>query len=89
MLGVHNTLNRKPWADGMPHHHQDLADTLHSYTSDAAFGEFQEHVKGSLKPGYLADLVLLSDDIFKIPVETMKEVHPQMTMLGGKITYEV
>ncbi|OGN88703.1 MAG: hypothetical protein A2Y88_13660 [Chloroflexi bacterium RBG_13_48_10] len=89
MLGVHNTLNRKPWAHDMPHHHQDLADTLRSYTCDAAYGEFQEHVKGSLKPGYLADLVLLSDDIFKIPVETMKEVHPQMTMLGGKITYEV
>jgi len=89
MLGVHNTLNRKPWADGMPHHHQDLADTLCSYTCDAAYGEFQEHIKGKLKPGYLADLVLLSEDVFKIPVEMMKEVHPQMTMLGGKITYEV
>ncbi len=89
MLGVHNTLNRKPWAEGMPHHHQDLADTLRSYTCDAAFAEFQEHIKGQLKPGYLADLVLLSDDIFEIPPEKMKEVHPQMTMLGGKSTYEV
>ncbi len=89
MLGVHNTLNRKPWAEGLPHHHQDLADTLLSYTRDAAFAEFQEHVKGQLKPGYLADMVLLSDDIFATPAEKMKEVHPLMTMLGGKITYEV
>jgi hypothetical protein len=89
MLGVHNTLNRKPWADGMPHHHQHLADTLCSYTCDAAYGEFQEHNKGILKPGYLADLVLLSEDIFKIEPEKMKDVHPRMTMLGGKITYEV
>ncbi len=89
LLGVHNTLNRKPWADGMPHHHQNLADTLRSYTRDAAYAEFQEDVKGQLKAGYLADLVLLSDDIFKIPPEKMKEVHPLLTMLGGKITYEV
>jgi hypothetical protein len=88
-LGMHNTLNRKPWADGMPHHHQDLSDTLRSYTCDAAFAEFQEHVKGKLKPGYLADMVLLSQDIFKIHPENMKEVHSKLTMLGGKITYEV
>jgi predicted amidohydrolase YtcJ len=89
LLGVHNTLNRKPWANGMPHHHQNLSDTLLSYTRDAAYAEFQEHVKGQLKPGYLADMVLLSDDIFEIPPENMKEVHPQMTIMGGKITYEV
>lgn len=89
MLGVHNTLNRKPWADGMPHHHQDLADTLCSYTCDASYAEFQEHIKGQLKSGYLADLVLFSDDIFEIPPEKMKDVRPQLTILGGKITYEV
>jgi predicted amidohydrolase YtcJ len=88
-LGVHNTLNRKPWAEGMPHHRQNLADTLLSYTRDAAYAEFKEHEKGQLKPGYLADLVLLSDDIFEIPPEKMKEVHPLMTMVGGKITHEV
>jgi hypothetical protein len=87
MLGIHNTLNRKPWAEGLPHHHQDLGDTLRSYTCDAAYGEFQEQVKGKLKAGYLADLVLLSENIFAIPVENMKAVHPQLTMLGGKITY--
>jgi predicted amidohydrolase YtcJ len=89
LLGVHNTLNRKPWAEGMPAHHQKLADTLLSYTRDAAYGEFQENIKGQVKPGYLADLVLLSDDLFKIPPEQMKKVHPHLTMLGGKITYEV
>jgi len=89
MLGIHNTLNRKPWAEGLPHHHQDLADTLISYTREAAFAEFQESVKGQLKAGYLADLVLLSEDIFTIPPEQMKDVHPLMTMMGGQITFEV
>ncbi len=88
-LGVHNTLNRKPWATGLPDHHQNLADTLLSYTREAAYAEFQEHVKGQLKVGYLADLVLFSEDIFKLPPERMKEVHPLLTMMGGKVTHEV
>jgi predicted amidohydrolase YtcJ len=88
LLGVHNTLNRRPWAEGLPHHRQNLADTLLSYTRDAAYAEHQEQVKGQLKPGYLADLVLLSDDIFKTPPERMKEVHPLVTMVGGNISYE-
>lgn len=87
-LGIHNTLNRKPWSDGQPAHHQSLADTLRSYTCDAAFAEFQEQVKGQVNPGYLADLALLSHDIFAIPPEQMKEVHPLMTMMGGQITFE-
>lgn len=88
LLGVHNTLNRKSWAEGMPHHHLPLADTLLAYTRDAAYAEFQEHQKGQLKPGYLADMVLLSEDIFNIPVEQIKEVHPFLTVLGGAITYQ-
>ena len=39
LLGVHNTLNRKPWAEGMPNHHLPLADTLIAYTRDAANAE--------------------------------------------------
>jgi predicted amidohydrolase YtcJ len=88
-LGVHNTLNRKPWADGMPDHHQNLADTLLSYTREAAYAEFQGHMKGQLKIGYLADLILLSEDIFTLPAERLKDVHPLMTMMDGKITHEV
>jgi predicted amidohydrolase YtcJ len=89
LLGVHNTLNRKPWAPGMPHHHQSLEDTLRSYTSLAAYAEFQEGRKGQLKAGYLADLVLLSEDIFTFSPEEIKTVHPLLTMMNGKITHEV
>ncbi len=88
MLGVHNTLNRQPWAEGMPHHHQKLSDTLLSYTRDGAYAEFQESQKGQLKIGYLADLVLLSDDIFSIPAEQMKDVQPLLTVSDGRIVYE-
>ena len=82
LLGVHNTLNRLPWAEGLPAHHLPLVDTLLAYTRDAAYAEFQEHHKGQLRPGYLADLVLLDQDIFKIPPEQMKEVHPRPDRVG-------
>ncbi len=88
LLGIHNTLNRIPWKEGLPHHRQKLEDTLLSYTRDAAYAEFQEGVKGQLKPGYLADLVLLSEDIFALPPEQMKTVRPLLTMMDGRIFYE-
>jgi predicted amidohydrolase YtcJ len=88
MLGIHNTLNRLPWKEGLPNHRQSLVDTLHSYTREAAYAEFQEHQKGQIKVGYLADLVLLSEDIFKIPSEMMKDVYPTMTIMDGKIVFE-
>jgi len=47
----------------MPFQRQSLTDILLSYTREAAYAEFQEHQKGQIKIGYLADLVLLPDDI--------------------------
>lgn len=54
----------------------------------SAYAEFQETVKGSITPGKLAHLVLLSDDIFKIQPATIKDVKVEMTMVGGKVTYK-
>lgn len=88
MRGVHAALNRQPWSPGLSDHRQTLADTLIAYTRDAAYAEFQENVKGQLRPGFLADLVLLSDDLFAAPVEMMDQVHPVMTMCDGRIVYE-
>jgi hypothetical protein len=88
MMGVQAALNRQPWAEGLPHHRQTLANTLVAYTRDAAFAEFQEGVKGQLRVGMLADLVLLSEDIFAIPSEAIARVHPVLTMCDGRIVYE-
>jgi predicted amidohydrolase YtcJ len=87
-MGVHNALNRIPWEAGMPDHRQSLSDTLLSYTRLGAYTEFQEDQKGQLKPGYLADIVLLSEDIFKTPAEKIKDIQPILTMMDGQIVYE-
>ncbi len=88
MRGVHMALNRQPWAPGLPDHRQTLADTLIAYTRDAAYAEFQESVKGQLRAGMLADMVVLSEDIFAIPAETLDQVHPVLTVCNGRIVYE-
>jgi hypothetical protein len=61
---------------------------LLSYTRDAAFAEFQEHQKGRLKPGFLADMVLLSEDIFHYPAEDLAKVQPLVTMVDVRIVFE-
>ncbi|MCA0454724.1 MAG: amidohydrolase [Chloroflexi bacterium] len=88
MLGIHNALNRQAWGADQPDHRQSLSDTLLSYTRDGAYTEFQEHQKGQLKVGYLADMVLLSADLFQTADASIKEVHPVMTICDGQVVYE-
>jgi predicted amidohydrolase YtcJ len=88
MIGLHAALNRQPWATGLPDQRQSLADAVAAYTCEAAYAEFQEQVKGQLKPGLLADLVLLSEDITAAPVETLAQVRPLLTMCNGLIVYQ-
>jgi predicted amidohydrolase YtcJ len=88
ILGLHAALNRRPWQPGLPDQRQTLADALAGYTRDAAYAEFQEHAKGQLKVGMLADMVLLSADIFARPPEEIDRVQPVMTVCNGRIVYE-
>jgi hypothetical protein len=87
LAGIHNAINRMPWSEGLPNHRQTLADTLIAYTRDAAFAEFMEHSKGQVKAGYLADLVLLSEDIFATDPTELRMVHPLLTMVDGRVVY--
>jgi predicted amidohydrolase YtcJ len=87
VLGVYAAVNRQ-WAPGYPPQKQTLENALLAYTRDAAYAEFQENRKGQLKPGYLADLVLLSEDIFNLPGERLADVRPVLTMCDGRVVYE-
>jgi hypothetical protein len=88
MRGLSAALNRTPWQPGDPEQRQTLHEALLGYTRDAAFAEFKENEKGQLKPGLLADLVLLSADLEKTPPESIAEVKPVMTMMDGRVVYE-
>jgi len=88
MTGIHAALNRVPWQDGDPDQSQSLADTLLGYTRDAAYAEHMEHEKGILKEGYLADVVMLSADIFQTPKDEVMQVKAVLTICDGEVTHE-
>jgi predicted amidohydrolase YtcJ len=59
-----------------------------AYTRTAAYAEFAEKEKGSLAPGKLADLAVLSQDIFTVPSDDLPKTVSVMTMVGGKMIYD-
>ena len=59
-----------------------------AYTLTSAYAEFAEKDKGSLEPGKLADLAVLSQDIFTIPAGDLPKTESVLTMVGGKIVYD-
>jgi predicted amidohydrolase YtcJ len=59
-----------------------------AYTIGSAFAEFQEDEKGSISPGKLADLAVLSQDIFRVPVDYIPATTSVLTMIGGEIVYD-
>jgi predicted amidohydrolase YtcJ len=60
---------------------------LESYTINNAYAAFEEGIKGSLAPGKLADIVVLSRDIMKIPEDEIPGTEVVYTILGGRIAY--
>lgn len=60
---------------------------LRHFTKDAAYASFDEGVKGTLRPGQAADLVVLSDDILAPPPERILRARVLLTVLGGNDTY--
>lgn len=61
---------------------------LRSYTIDCAYAAFEESQKGSLVPGKLADIVVLSNDLLKCEDDEIKQTQVLYTIVGGKIKYQ-
>ena len=63
-------------------------EALRSYTINNAYAGFEEHLKGSLSPGKLADIVVLSKDIMTIPDEEILATRVDYTIVGGVVRFE-
>jgi predicted amidohydrolase YtcJ len=86
----HATVTRRP-AGGEPFFPgQALTrmEALESYTIHAAHAAFEEEIKGSLTPGKLADIVVLSRDILTVPEDRITDTEVVYTIVGGKVMYE-
>ncbi len=65
-----------------------VMEAVRCATVNGAYASFEEGIKGSLEPGKLADMIILSEDITALPKEKLNEVKVDMTMIGGKVEYE-
>ena len=64
-----------------------VEQALRAYTYEAAYASFEEDIKGTLKPGMLADFVLLDRDLTAIPPEEIRDVQVLRTIVGGRVVY--
>lgn len=84
-LGIHCALTRRGSAGHL--NTVSLEDAIRGYTINAAYASFEDDIKGSIEVGKLADMVVLSDDLFEIPEDDIKDVRPVLTFIGGKEVY--
>ncbi len=72
----------------IPEQKISVEEAVHAYCVGAAYASGEEHIKGSLVPGKLADLAVLSADIFNIPPAEIQDVQVDMTVLDGRTVFE-
>jgi predicted amidohydrolase YtcJ len=82
------TLKGEPEGGFEPEEKMTRQQALRSYTLDAAYGAFEEKIKGSIKPGKLADFVVFNKDIMLVSDAEILSTEVSMTILGGKVLYE-
>ena len=93
MLGLYAAVTRQ-FADGTPgggwHPEERITmdQAIEYYTLGAAYAEFAEARKGSIAEGKLADLVILSRNLFAIPPREILSTRPTLTMVGGRVVFE-
>jgi predicted amidohydrolase YtcJ len=93
LLGVYAavtraTLDGKHPEGWFPEQRLTLEEALRAYTQGSAHAQFSERDKGTIAPGKLADIVVLSDDLFSIAPERIKDARVEVTIVGGKVVYE-
>ena len=82
------TLDGKNPNGWFPEQKLTIKEAIEAYTMGSAYAEFQENVKGSITPGKLADMVLLSDDILTMDPVKIRDVKVLKTWVGGRLTYD-
>jgi predicted amidohydrolase YtcJ len=65
-----------------------IEQALACYTRGSAYAERAEDRKGTLTPGKLADVVVVSDDLLTIPPRAILDARPLLTMVGGRVVHE-
>ena len=81
------TLDGRNPGGWVPEQKISVEQALRGYTYEGAFASFDEDRKGVLKPGMLADMVLIDRDLTAIPPETIRDARVLKTIVGGRVVY--
>jgi predicted amidohydrolase YtcJ len=88
LVSIYAAVNRKSENGArLPQQGIGVWDALRMHTIGAAAASFEDKVKGSLTPGKLADIVMLSDNPLTVDADRLKDIHVIKTVLGGKIIF--
>ena len=90
LMGIYGAVSRRTTSGAILNLNENItaAEALKLYTLNAAYASHEEHIKGSITPGKLADLVLLTADPTKVEVERIPDIKVEMTAIGGKVAWE-
>jgi predicted amidohydrolase YtcJ len=90
LVGIYGAVTRKTasGAQLQPDETVKPEQALAMYTTNAAYASHEEGIKGSITPGKLADMVLLSDDPTSVEAEAIKDISVEMTVIGGNVVWE-
>ena len=83
ILGIHSAVNH-PYSE----HRISVYQALKMFTLDAAYAAYEDVKKGSLKKGKIGDMTVLSDNIFSVPENRIRDIKVEMTIKSGKIVYK-
>ena len=83
LFGIWAATSQQPFAG----ENLTVKEALETYTTNAAKASFDEHERGIIKPGYLADFTMLSKSLFDVPPEEIRDIDVEMTIVGGRIVY--
>ncbi|MCX6011490.1 MAG: amidohydrolase family protein, partial [Chloroflexi bacterium] len=91
LLGICAAVTRRAESgqELLPEEAISVQQALAMYTTSAAYALFEEDSKGSIAPGKLADMVILSADPLRSPPEKIKDIRVEMTIIGGGVVWEV
>ncbi|MFO7888864.1 MAG: amidohydrolase [bacterium] len=82
------TRKLKDGTEFYPEQKLNRAQTLRCYTLNCAYSAFEENIKGSLIPGKLADITVLSQDVMTVPEDEILKTEIVYTIIGGEVVYE-
>lgn len=78
----------KPAGGWIPGEKLTLEEAIRAYTIGGAYALNEENIRGSIEPGKLADLILLSQNIFEIPASRIRHTYSVLTVVGGRIVHQ-